>query len=352
MKKLFIFSFIILLCSFLFLIFIKDTHIRWQHKLFHYISIFGNKLFGVGSTFNRARYFLLSRLIYKDRSTTRGQFINNILIEELTIHSRWHEDPHDDKQFTIKLYIPRQSHSGQKLPVMIYIHGGGFVIDYDDDKSFQLAKEGMFVISVWYRLAPEYKYPAALEDCYSTLLWLNETNNDLIKKYADLNRISLIGDSAGGNLASLVPFVARERKFPHKISHQVLIYPTTITKGFTESSEKYKEEGYVLNKYLMDWFIDQYIPQEQEHLYDSPFVNPAKNTNFTNIPHSFFILATHDPLYSEGKHYAELLKSNGVNVDVEEYESIHGFWSICKTDEESDAFRKIIDYLKRHEFIR
>lgn len=351
MKKLYIISFIILICSFIFMIFLKDQHIRWEHKLFHYISNFGNKVFGVGGTFNRARYFLLSRLIYKDRSTTRGQFVNNILIEELTIHSRWNEDPYEDTRFTIKIYIPRPSNSAQKLPVMIYIHGGGFVIDYDDDKSFQLANQGILVISVWYRLAPEYKYPSALEDCYSTLLWLSETNNDLIKNYADLNRISIIGDSAGGNLASLIPFVARERKLPLTISHQILIYPTLINKELNESNQKFKENSYVLNKHLMDWYIDQYIPQDQEHLYQSPFVNPAKNTDFRNIPPSFIVLATYDPLYSEGKHYSELLKSHGVKVEVEEYKSIHGFWSICKSDEETDAFTKIIDYLKRHRFI-
>jgi acetyl esterase len=349
MKKLFILSLTILIVAFVHQIFIIDSHINWQLKVFHQVHKVPSKIFGLGSTFNRARFFFLSRILFPDRLSTGGKYVNGVLIEEITVNSRWKEDPTEEKQFTIKIYIPKTETKNKKLPVMVNIHGGGFVIDYDDNKSLDLAKEGMLVIQVWYRLAPEYKYPTALEDCYSALLWLSETNNDLITKYADLERIAVIGDSAGGNLASLMPFLARERNFSGKISHQVLIYPTMVSKQTTESKEQFKY-GYVLSKESMDWFLDQYIPHE--HLYENPLVNPSKNTNFTAIPSTLLILASDDVLNSEGRHYSELLKSHGVPVEVSEYTSVHGFYSIGRNPDETQAFRKIIAYLKQYKFIR
>jgi acetyl esterase len=347
-KNLIFYSFGILLLAIIFFIFIKDPHIRWQHKILHYASEALGKLSGVGGSFNREIFSIfISKFFAPSKYHTGGKYINDVLIEEITVLSRWKLDPAENKQFKIHMYVPKTY--SKKLPVMINIHGGGFVHEYNDGKSFEFAKEGMIVISVWYRLAPEHKYPTALEDCYSTLVWLNETNNDLVMKYADLDKIVVMGDSAGGNLAALLPFIVKERNYPRNISHQILIYPTMASKNETESNIKYRESGYLINTILIEWFLDQYLPHE--HLLENPLVNPSKNTNFSSIPPALIILARFDPLYSEGKHYAELLKSHKINVQVEEYDSIHGFCAVSGTSEEIDAYNKIVTYLKNNKFL-
>ncbi len=345
---------IILLFSIIvYFLLIKDSHIRVEYKLTHYLTYLLAPLVGTGGKFNRNRFEALYNHLMPARTPTQGKFVNGVQIEEVEIHSDFEKNLKDQKSFKVQLFLnenfAKNKNKNQKLPVLIYIHGGGFVKSFNYKNDIHFAKEGMLVVSIMYRLAPEHRFPTAVEDCYSTMIWLNDSQNSLIKTYADLERISIIGDSAGGNLAAILPHLLRERSFPRKISHQILVYPTMNTKEETESKTRLGKSAYILSADMLDWFMQQYIIDE-EH-YHNPLVNPMKNKDFSNIPQTLVLLATEDILYSEGKAYADLLRSKGVKVEIEEFKSVHGFYCIMDYPEEKLAREKIVQYFKRNKFI-
>ena len=155
---------------------------------------------------------------------------------------------------------------------LVYFHGGGWVIgDLDTHHGFchALAKtSGCLVVAVDYRLAPEHRYPAAVEDAYAATKWVAE-NSEVIQ--ADPDRFAVCGDSAGGHLAAVVSLMARDRNGP-RIDLQILIYPITDCRFDTPSYEE-NREGYMLTRDLMKWFWNQFINDESEA--DDPYVSPC-----------------------------------------------------------------------------
>jgi acetyl esterase len=222
-----------------------------------------------------------------------------------------------------RIYDPDPS---QALPVLIYFHGGGWVmgsIDVVDKPCRALANAaGCVVVSVGYRLSPETKYPGPVEDCYSATAWIAEHAQEL---GGDPRWIGVSGDSSGGNLAAAVALMARDRGGP-RIDYQVLIYPVTApARASAFESYSVNGQGYMLTSDAMEWFWDHYVedPADAQLPYASPLLAP----DLSGLPPALVVTAEFDPLRDEGLAYAARLKDAGVEVEALNYDGIiHGFF--------------------------
>jgi acetyl esterase len=211
------------------------------------------------------------------------------------------------------------------LPVLMYFHGGGFVIgtlEVADAPCRQLANaSGAIVISVDYRMAPEHKAPAAGEDCYAATTWAAENAASL---GGDGSRLGVSGDSAGGNLSAVVALMARDRGGP-SLAVQLLIYPVTdLTESDAYPSRIENGEGYLLTSRAMGWFTEQYLDKPTDG--DNPYVSPIKAVDLAGLPPAVVVTAGYDPLRDEGKAYAAALEAAGNTVlSLENPGMIHGF---------------------------
>ena len=227
-----------------------------------------------------------------------------------------------DEEITIRIYTPK----GQgPFPVFVYYHGGGWVIgdvEISDASCRMLAnKTGCVVVSVDYRLAPEYKYPVPVEDSYAALNWVKENAESI-----NVNASSIIvgGDSAGGNLAAVVSLISRDQNGP-EISGQVLVYPVTAL-GYDTKSYLEFETGFGLDKNLMIWFGDYYIRNEEDK--KDKYVAPLLAEDLTNLPPVLVITAEFDVLRDEGIAYEQRLREAGVKVEsICEEGLVHGYFT-------------------------
>lgn len=247
------------------------------------------------------------------------------LVESMTV-------PGPAGQIPIRLYVPSEK---EQLPILVYFHGGGWVVgslDNVDCLCRSLANLATcMVASVDYRLAPEHKFPAAVEDSYGATKWVADNAADL---GGDPRRIAVGGDSAGGNLAAAVSLMARDRGGPD-IAFQLLIYPITNQKFDTDS---YKEngEGYMLTKEDMEWFRNHYL--RDQHDEENPYASPLLANSLSSLPPAFVITAEFDPLRDEGEAYAARLKEFDVPVRVNRYSgTIHGFMTIAELKQRGQA---------------
>lgn len=227
-------------------------------------------------------------------------------------------------EIPVRIYTPVAAGS-DALPVLVYYHGGGWVIgdlETHDALCRTLANEaGCKVVAVDYRLAPEHVFPAAVDDCYAALKWV-EANGASIG--VDATRIAVAGDSAGGNLAAVVSQVAKVEKGP-RIALQLLIYPVTDT-DVDRGSYKENESGYFLERDGMIWFFDHYLKGADR---DDPRVAPLKAASLAGLPPAYVVTAGFDPLRDEGRAYAEALKAAGVPTEHVNYDGmIHGFFNL------------------------
>ena len=227
-------------------------------------------------------------------------------------------------ELKLRVYTPVASGS-TPLPGIVYFHGGGWVIgdlDTHDALCRTLANEvGARVVSVDYRRAPENKFPTAADDCYAATKWVEENAAHLT---IDPNRISVAGDSAGGNLAAVVCLMAKQKGSPH-IVHQLLIYPVTQWKAETESMNAFAE-GYFLEKRTLHWFFDQYAPTCDPKDWR---LSPLAAADVAGLPRAYVVTAGFDPLKDEGKAYADKLNRAGVSAVYVDYPGmIHGFFNM------------------------
>lgn len=223
----------------------------------------------------------------------------------------------------VRVYTP--SGSGP-FPVLVYIHGGGWVIcdlDTHDAACRSLTnRAGCVTVSVDYRLAPEHKFPAAVEDSYAATLWVAEHAAEF---NGDPARVAVGGDSAGGNLAAVVALMARDRGKPN-LCFQLLVYPATDGSLSTESMRAFKE--YFLTPELVRYFWHHYMRSDADR--KDPLASPAMAGNFKGLAPALIITAEFDPLRDEGEAYAEKLRAAGVPVTVTRYNGmIHGFFTMA-----------------------
>ena len=209
------------------------------------------------------------------------------------------------------------------LPGVVYFHGGGFIygdLDTHDGVCRGIAHSASsVVVSVDYRLAPEHKFPAAVEDALGATAWVAANAAAL---GVDPERLVVGGDSAGGNLAAVTALAARERKSP-RIAMQVLVYPVTDFTAESGSVARFAE-GYLLTRESMRWVKRTYLREERDAA--DWRASPLLAEDFSGLPPAYVITAGFDPLVDEGKAYAERLAREGVKTAYREYpEMVHGF---------------------------
>lgn len=227
-------------------------------------------------------------------------------------------------EIPVRIYWPHENAgSDSSKAALVFFHGGGWVLgnlDAYDHLCHALANAGdCVVVSVDYRLAPEHRFPAAVEDCYAATVWTSRHAEEL---GIDPGRIAVGGDSAGGNLAAAVSLMDRDRA-SSLVAYQVLIYPIT-DRNFDLPSYRENGEGYFLTTERMVWFWNRYLNDDSEA--GSPYAAPMQAETLEGLPPAYVMTAEYDPLLSEGAAYAERLESAGVSVALEQYHGqIHGF---------------------------
>ncbi len=231
-----------------------------------------------------------------------------------------HRVPVDGGEITVRVYSPG---GPGPHPALVFCHGGGWVIGdlYTHDgicRSLTNAA-GCVVASVDYRLAPEFRYPVAARDSYAALSWVV---SNAARLGIDARRVAVGGDSAGGNLATVMALMARDRGGP-PLAQQTLIYPVTNHDLDTPSYHE-NATGYVLTREAMRWFWRHYLTREGQG--KEPYASPLLAPSLAGLPPALVITAGCDPLRDEGEAYAARLRDAGVPVTLTRYEGMfHGF---------------------------
>jgi acetyl esterase len=254
------------------------------------------------------------------------------------------DTPH--RAIPLRLYRPLGSTESASLPVLVYYHGGGWVIgdlDTHDTLCRELANgAGCAVVAVDYRLGPEHRFPAAVIDAIAATRWVHAHARDL---QVDATRLAVGGDSAGGNLAAVVSIAARDAgDLP--ITYQLLIYPATDQHRTTPSHAS-NGQGYLLTTDTMDYFTGHYIADPAQ--YKDWRASPLLHTDLARLPPALVLTAGYDPLRDEGAAYAEALTAAGNRASHVCFErQIHGFITMGKLlDEANTAVALCAAELKR-----
>jgi acetyl esterase len=254
------------------------------------------------------------------RRNTQGRTVTSGPVENIyEISNRFIPGPTAD--LPIRIYRPTED---MNSPVVVYFHGGGWVLNFLDIYDASLARlanqSGAVIVSVNYQKAPEHPFPIPFDDCYETLLWVMKNAKSL---GIDINKIGVAGDSAGGNLAAAVAIKARDNAIA--LAFQILIYPCN-DRNFDTNSYKEHSTGYGLSTQAMEWFWGQYL--QGNHHDTNPYAAPMQAKSFTGLAPAIIMTAEFDPLLSDGEKYASLLEKDGVSVLYKVYEGmIHGFFS-------------------------
>ncbi|MEN6520516.1 MAG: alpha/beta hydrolase [Armatimonadota bacterium] len=221
----------------------------------------------------------------------------------------------------LRIYTP----AGEgPFPILVFFHGGGWTLnnlDTHDGICRSITNGGgCIVVSVDYRLAPEHKFPAAIDDSYMATQWVV---NNARAINGDPNRVAVGGDSSGGTQAAAVAMLARDRGGPSLV-YQVLIYP--VTDYYIPGTPSYEEnaKGYSLNRDFMIWFWNNYLPSDPD--INNPYICPLRAADLSGLPPAFVLTGEFDPLRDEGEMYAKRLQESGVPVQMKRYEGMmHGY---------------------------
>jgi acetyl esterase len=228
----------------------------------------------------------------------------------------------DGDQFTVRVLVP----AGDVRALVVYYHGGGWVIgnlDTHDHLVRVLANRlQAAIVNVDYRLAPEHRFPAAVDDSVAALLWANEHMTEIAGGPVPL---VVMGDSAGGNLAAVVARRARDAGGP-QLASQVLVYPVTDADLDTASCLD-PENQLLLTREAMIWFWDHYAPDPADRKH--PDASPLQAGDLSGLAPAIVLTAEHDPLRDEGEAYAEQLALAGVPVAQQRFDGqMHAFFTM------------------------
>jgi acetyl esterase len=218
----------------------------------------------------------------------------------------------------VRVYRPRE----EPAPILAYFHGGGWVLgglNTHHGVCASLARiAGCVVCSVDYRMAPEHRFPAAVEDAWAATTWLAEHADEVGGRPGAL---AVGGDSAGGNLAAVCALRARDTGLP--LALQLLVYAVTDA-DLERSTYREFADGYYLTASAMRWFWDHYLPDGDRF---HPDASPLRAADVSGTAHAFVLTAEFDPLRDEGEAYARRLEEAGVPVTLRRYDGmIHGFY--------------------------
>jgi acetyl esterase len=227
-----------------------------------------------------------------------------------------------------RLYTPKKLRAKNGLaPCLVFFHGGGWVIgnlETHDVVCRKLAHEGeLLVLSVDYRLAPEHRFPAAIDDAITATQWAADNARQF---GIDAARLLVGGDSAGGNMAAVVAIAARDGNGP-KLAGQVLIYPST---DFSRKHASHSDPttSILLTHSVITWFLDNYMGDAD---YNDWRASPARVKSLAGLPQAYVLTAAGDPLCDEGDEYAARLKKDGVSVAYRHFPGqFHGFFTMGK----------------------
>ena len=234
-----------------------------------------------------------------------------------------------DHEVPVRLYLPRNPDILNR-DILLFFHGGGWATESNDTYERACAKLAVetdhIVLSVEYRLAPEYKFPIGLEDCYAVAKAMHTGE---LGQGIDSEKITLIGDSAGGNITAALSLMARDRGEFH-IRRQILIYPATYG-DYNEATpfESVHENGsdYILTLGKMRDYVDLYISGEEDK--KNKYFSVLREEDFSNQPDTLVITAEFDPLRDEGEEYARVLLKAGNKVQAYRIkDAIHGFFGL------------------------
>ncbi len=222
----------------------------------------------------------------------------------------------------VRLYSPVEQPG---LSAIVYFHGGGWVAcsvnTHDGTCRALAARSGCRVASVGYRLAPEHRYPAAVEDCWTVTRWAFE----------QAPAVAVAGDSAGGNLAAVMAIRARDAGLP--LAFQALVYPV-MDSQFDRESYVANAEGYGLTRAAMRWYWDHYLGEADG---GQPEASPLHAGSLAGVAPALVVVCEYDPLRDEGVEYAARLREAGVPVSLSEYEGmIHGFVRLAAVIDRTD----------------
>ncbi|XP_071729631.1 probable carboxylesterase 18 [Rutidosis leptorrhynchoides] len=258
-----------------------------------------------------------------------------------------------------RVYAPTQ-HVADDLPVIVFFHGGGFVFLSPDVPSYDLVcrrfarKLPAVVVSVNYRLAPEHKFPVQHDDCFDVLRFLDDDVNSSksLPKNANLSRIFVGGDSAGGNLAHHVAHRACEYDFKHiKVIGVVAIQP--FFGGEEEADSEIRLEGApIVSKKRTDWMWKAFMPQGEGFDRNHPIINVsgpnALDISKVNFPPTMVVIAGFDPLHDWQKRYYEWLKRSGKEVYLFDYPNMfHAFYIFPELPESSQFFGQVKEFVHK-----
>lgn len=235
--------------------------------------------------------------------------------------------PGSTGRLPVRVFSPRRR-SKPRLPVLIYFHGGGWVVGGHADTEIVSTcssiseAAGCAVVSVGYSLAPESKFPTAVEDAYSVLTSVARSRSI---EGLDPSSVAVGGDSAGGNIAAALCLMNRDRGGP-RISLQLLAYPVTDY-SFETASYRDCGAGYGLATGEMRWFWGHYLRTPADG--DEPYASPLRARDLRGLPPALVLTAEYDPLRDEGEAYAHRLEEAGVPVELIRHKGeIHGFFTL------------------------
>jgi acetyl esterase len=259
-----------------------------------------------------------ARAVMRNLAPLAGPVGDDPTVEDITV-------PGPSASIPVRVYRPRGAGSG--APLLIWLHGGGWVLgdlaSADGTARLLSTGAGVVVASVDYPLAPEHPYPAPSEGCHAAARWLAEHAAEL---GADPGRVAIGGDSAGGNLAAVVALLARDGGGPD-LAFQLLVYPCTDALMSFPSMEE-NAEGYFLTRAAMQWFYGHYLGAAQD-VAKEPTVSPLYAEDLAALPPALVITAEFDPLRDEGEAYGRRLQEAGVPTTVSRYDGqIHGFFGL------------------------
>lgn len=249
----------------------------------------------------------------------------------------------------MRIYTPTTAaDAAGARPVVLYIHGGGWVIaDLDTyDASPRAIANGAnaVVVSTHYRQAPEHRFPAAHDDTLAAYKWVLANAASF---GGDPRRIALVGESAGGNMAANIALAARDQKLQAPV-HQVLVYPVASAAMDTPSYEE-NATAKPLSKPMMAWFAKHYLPAPEAG--KDPRINLVERTDLEGVAPATIVLAQIDPLRSEGERYGEALRAAGVPVTVKSYGGVaHEFFGMAPVVDKAREAQQLVGQQLRTAF--
>lgn len=296
----------------------------------------------------------LRKLIYSDRDLKDTYLIERKRVNRAhplmlkSLYRMWdHEVSVGNHQIPVRLFFPCKE---GPHPLMIFFHGGGFVVGSIDSYSKVCTRMANItehvVLSVDYRLAPEHPFPAGLEDCYAVVKEVVTSN--LLASHLD-GKLILIGDSAGANLAAAVSLMARE-KGEFKVDQQILLYPATNSDHSDASpypSVKENGQDYLLTQKRMMDYIGLYVTDSKD--LKNPYVAPVLAEDLSDQPETLIVTAEYDLLRDEGIDYGKKLRAAGNKVEIHCIsEAIHGFIALPPIfPEVRECYKRINAFLKK-----